>query len=54
MFRFENDYEKFLINVKKCVDVCNEKKYDPPPINADDPHAIRYEVKYFFFNSVFL
>lgn len=39
---FESDYDAFVSNVKKCVGDCNKKMYDNPPINADDPHAIRF------------
>jgi hypothetical protein len=39
---FETDYETFKVNVKKCVEICDQKKYDSPPINADDAHAIRF------------
>ena len=29
-------------NVKQSIDECNRKINDNPPINSDDPHAIRF------------
>ena len=60
-FSFESDSEAFKINVKKCVENCDKKKYDNPPINSDDSHAIRFsyldeqkfkEVKQSILNSI--
>ena len=39
---FETNHDLFVSSVKKCIDKCQEKKYDNPPINADDQHAIRF------------
>ena len=41
--RFDTNYELFVDLVKKNVEDCSKKLYDNPPINADDPHAIRYK-----------
>lgn len=32
----------FKKKVKNCVDQANRKLYDNPPINSDDPHAIKF------------
>ena len=32
----------FKQNVKTTIDECSRKAYEPPPINVDDPHAIRF------------
>ena len=39
--RYENNKDLFIINVKKCIELGNNKIYENPPINSDDPHAIR-------------
>lgn len=39
---YETNFDLFMKNVKQCIDDCNQKIYDNPPINSDDPHAIRF------------
>ena len=40
--RYVKNFDLFLSNVRKCVEECSKKIFDNPPINADDPHAIRF------------
>jgi hypothetical protein len=40
--RFENDMDKFRQCVEDCVSESKRRLYDNPPINADDPYAIRF------------
>ncbi|CAF0801093.1 unnamed protein product [Brachionus calyciflorus] len=39
---YENNFELFMKKVKQSVDYSNQKLYDNPPINSDDPHAIKF------------
>ncbi|RNA40197.1 AKT-interacting -like [Brachionus plicatilis] len=39
---FKTNFELFMIRVKQSVDHSKLKLYDNPPINSDDPNAIKF------------